>query len=364
MMKFAYLGIDVGSISTNCVVITPDGGVLFDIYERGQGSPIESVQQCLARLTENLPADYCISGVCTTGSGRTLAGAVVGADVIKNEISAHARAALHLYPEAQTIIEIGGQDSKVTILRDGAVVDFSMNLVCAAGTGSFLDSQARRLNITIEEFSSRAMLSDNPTNIAGRCTVFAESDMIHKQQIGHDQKDIVMGLCHALVRNYLSNVCNGKEIKPPVVLQGGVSANSGIYRAFKEALQCDIIIPPYNMVMGAYGAALIAARSGIEKTKFRGTEVSSHHILTKGFSCEDCPNLCEIIEILDDIEVIGRTGGRCGKWEGRIGPREDLQGTAPTGHVASPPTEEQMDCGTCSPVDHVPDLIQIGVPKK
>ncbi len=364
MKKPAFLGIDVGSISTNCVVINPEKDVLFEIYERGQGNPIESVQQCLARLSEQLPGDYQINGVCTTGSGRTLAGAVVGADVMKNEISAHARAALHLYPDVRTICEIGGQDSKITILRDRAVVDFSMNLVCAAGTGSFLDSQARRLNISIEEFSSRAMLSENPTNIAGRCTVFAESDMIHKQQLGYDQKDIAMGLCRALVRNYLSNVCNGKEISPPIVLQGGVSANSGICRAFKEALDCDIIIPPYNMVMGAYGAAIIAGTSGIETTKFRGKEVSSHHIITTGFECGDCPNCCEIIEILDDQEIIGRTGGRCGKWEGRTGPRKALQGTAPAGHLSAPLPEEQLDCSSCSPEDHVPDLIQIGFPKK
>ena len=364
MNNSCYLGIDVGSISTNCVVITPECEVLFEVYRRGKGNPIESVQHCLEQLTEKLPDKYSIRVVCTTGSGRTLAGAVVGADVVKNEISAHALAALQLYPDVQTIFEIGGQDSKVTILRDGVVVDFSMNLVCAAGTGSFLDSQARRLNITIEELSSKAMLSENPTKIAGRCTVFAESDMIHKQQIGHDQKDIVMGLCHALVRNYLSNVCNGKEIKPPIVLQGGVSANEGICRAFREALQCDIIIPPYNMVMGAYGAAIIAATSGIEKTKFRGSDVSSHHIITKGFECGDCPNCCEIIEVLDDNEVIARTGGRCGKWEGRTEPREALKGTAPKNPVSVTSADMHTENKTCGPVDNVPDLIQIGFPKK
>lgn len=364
MNNSCYLGIDVGSISTNCVVISPEGEVLLEIYKRGEGNPIESVQQCLAQLAAQLPDRFRIKGVCTTGSGRILAGVVVGADVIKNEISAHARATLHLYPEVRTIFEIGGQDSKVTILRDGAIVDFSMNLVCAAGTGSFLDSQARRLNITIEELSSRAMMSKNPTNIAGRCTVFAESDMIHKQQVGHEQKDIMMGLCHALVRNYLSNVCNGKEIKPPIVLQGGVSANMGICRAFAEALQCDIIIPPYNMVMGAYGAALIASQSRIEKTNFRGREVSANPIVTKGFACGDCPNYCEIIEVLDTDAVIGRTGGRCGKWEGRTEPREALTGTGPMGHVSVPSTGRKREHEPCRQVDDVPDLIQIGVPKK
>jgi predicted CoA-substrate-specific enzyme activase len=364
MNDSCYLGIDVGSISTNCVIISSEGKVLSEIYNRGDGNPIKSVQQCIAQLRAQLPDRYSVKGACTTGSGRILVGAVIGADVIKNEISAHARAAIQLYPDVRTIFEIGGQDSKVTIIRDGAVVDFSMNLVCAAGTGSFLDSQARRLNITIEELSSRAMMSADPTNIAGRCTVFAESDMIHKQQSGHDQKDIIMGLCYALVRNYLSSVGKGKEIKPPIVLQGGVSANRGIRRAFKEALQCDIIIPPYNMVMGAYGAAIIARQSGIEKTNFRGMEVSEHSIITKGFSCGDCPNCCEIIEILDDGKIIGRTGGRCGKWDGRTDPKENLLGTGPKSNVAGP----SMDCTTnhvtCRRADNVPDLIQIGDQKK
>jgi hypothetical protein len=191
-----------------------------------------------------------------------------------------------------------------------------MNLVCAAGTGSFLDSQARRLGITVEEMSELAILSKNPTNIAGRCTVFAESDMIHKQQAGHAQKDIVMGLCQALVRNYIGNVCRGKPLEPPFLMQGGVSANRGIIRAFEEALGHPIIVPKHHMVMGALGAALIAADAGIESTRFRGFSLAKLEIATKAFECEDCDNNCEVIELIEDGEVAGRSGGRCGKWEG------------------------------------------------
>ena len=326
MTEFGYLGIDVGSISTNLVVIDPAGDVLFEMYGRGSGSPIASVQEGLRAMARGLPPTFEVRGVCTTGSGRHLIAAVAGADVIKNEITAHARAAIHLRPDVRTIFEIGGQDSKVTIVRDRAVVDFAMNLVCAAGTGSFLDSQAKRLGIDIEDLSAKAVLSGQPTNIAGRCTVFAESDMIHKQQIGHDQRDIVMGLCHALVRNYLSNVCRGKDIKPPIVFQGGVSANQGIVRAFGEALGCEIIVPEHHMVMGAFGAALIAAGSNIERTRFRGFDVAEHEIQTSSFVCGDCPNVCEVIEIVDDGAVLSRSGGRCGKWEGRTEAREVLRG--------------------------------------
>jgi predicted CoA-substrate-specific enzyme activase len=314
MTEKGYLGIDIGSISTNFVLIDEKNNLLFQSYFRGDGSPIASVQKGMKQLASRIPPDIHISGVCITGSGRELIGAMIGADVVKNEISTHARAAIELHPEVRTVIEIGGQDSKVTIIRDGAVVDFAMNLVCAAGTGSFLDSQARRLNMTIEEFSRKSLLSKDPTSIAGRCTVFAESDMIHKQQSGYVQHDIIMGLCHALARNFLSNICRGKDVAPPIVLQGGVSANLGIRRAFEDILGWEIIVPKHNMVMGAYGAAIIVSESDFPGTRFRGMDVSNHDISTKSFICGDCPNDCEIIDIIDENVTIGRTGGRCGKW--------------------------------------------------
>jgi predicted CoA-substrate-specific enzyme activase len=273
------------------------------------------VLQSFKELQAASPADLHISAVCTTGSGRELIAAVVGADMVKNEISAHARAAIALHPDVRTVIEIGGQDSKVTIIEDGAIVDFAMNLVCAAGTGSFLDSQARRLNITIEQLGQRAVLSQKPTPIAGRCTVFAESDMIHKQQIGHAQEDILMGLCQALVRNFIGNVARGKDLHPPILLQGGVSANPGICRAFEESLGCPVIVPRYHLVMGALGAALLALDSNFAHTKFRGLHISEHHISTKAFTCHDCSNECEIIEIIDQNKAVGCTGGRCNKWQ-------------------------------------------------
>jgi predicted CoA-substrate-specific enzyme activase len=345
-----WLGLDVGSISVNVVVVNEAGEVLFQSYDRGGGSPVAAVQRALAHTGKSLPQGLEIRGVCTTGSGRNLIGAVVGADVVKNEITAHARAAIHVCPEVQTIFEIGGQDSKATVVRDRAVVDFAMNLVCAAGTGSFLDSQAKRLGISIEELSAAAVTSTNPTDIAGRCTVFAESDMIHKQQVGHAQPDIVMGLCHAMVRNYLSNVCRGKEVRPPILFQGGVSANQGIVRAFREALGFDVIIPQHAMVMGAYGAALIALRSRIEKTRFRGFEVSAHEVATSAFRCTHCENLCDIVELKEEGKVFARSGGRCARWEGRADAgAEPVPATGPVGQVRpafySPLAEPEL-CGS------------------
>jgi len=318
MKQQVYLGVDVGSISTNLVVIDDRQELLFETYARVGGNPIASVQHALRTIQTTLGEQIKIAGVCTTGSARHLIGSVLGADVVKNEITAHARAAIHLHPEVQTIFEIGGQDSKVTIVRNGVVVDFAMNLVCAAGTGSFLDSQASRLNMSVVDLSEQAMFSTEPTSISGRCTVFAESDMIHKQQTGHRQEDIVMGLCHAMVRNFLSNVCTGKEMKAPIVFQGGVSANKGIRRAFTDILKIEPIIPKYNMVMGAYGAALIASRADIQETHFRGYEVCDRPIRTRSFGCADCSNKCEIIELVDGEKLMSRGGGRCRKWDNAL----------------------------------------------
>jgi predicted CoA-substrate-specific enzyme activase len=309
-----YLGIDVGSVTTKLVALDEDSCLAVSIYLRTEGKPLAMIQRGLRELRSKLPPDSTVRGVGSTGSARYLAGTIVGADVIKNEITSQAIATLQHIPEAQTIIEIGGQDSKIIVLRQGIAVDFGMNTVCAAGTGSFLDHQALRLNISIEQFEKRALQSRNPVHIAGRCTVFAESDMIHKQQMGHSTEDILYGLCQALVRNYLGNIALGKQILAPVVFQGGVAFNQGIVRAFEESLGMEIIVPPHHEVMGAIGAAILAQeelagrRNG---TKFSGFGVSEASYHTSSFECKACSNLCEVIQISLDSEVVAHWGGRC-----------------------------------------------------
>ena len=312
------LGIDVGSVSTNIVVLDEDLQVVEDIYLRTQGNPINAITKGLKLIEEKLPNNVEVMGVGTTGSGRILAGVIIGADIIKNEITAHAVAASREIPDAQTVIEIGGQDSKIIILRDGIVVDFAMNTVCAAGTGSFLDQQASRLGIPIENFGAMALNSTVPVRIAGRCTVFAESDMIHKQQMGHKKEDIIKGLCDALVRNYLNNVGKGKDINQTIVFQGGVAANKGIHKSLEDQLKKEVIIPKHFSVMGAIGSALLAyqhIKSNNLISKFKGFQVSNLEYETSSFECSGCSNLCEVIIITNNKQVIARWGSRCGKWE-------------------------------------------------
>lgn len=308
-----------------------DGGdnIIRNLYLRTSGQPINVLLDGMRKIAEG-HEEYGIAAVGATGSGRELAGVIVGSDIVKNEITAHAIAAQKVVRDVRTILEIGGQDSKIIILRNGVVHDFAMNTVCAAGTGSFLDRQAARLGVPIEDFGALALKSTSRVRIAGRCAVFAESDMIHKQQTGHSTEDVVNGLCEALVRNYLNNLAKGKDIQEPIVFQGGVAANIGIVKAFEKALGKRLIIPEYHAVMGAYGAALIAKQARLRsagfKSRFSGFSSINREYKAKSTECQGCSNACEVIGVYSDGEVIAFWGDRCGKWSGSCLEREELKG--------------------------------------
>lgn len=312
------LGVDVGSVSTNIVLADASGEIVHRLYLKTAGRPVEAIRQGMGEL-RGAPGGgpYRIAAAGTTGSGRALAGAMLGADLVKNEISAHAVAARRFLPGVRTVLEIGGQDSKIILLADGVVSDFAMNTVCAAGTGSFLDRQAERLGVPIVEFGRLARLSSSPVPIAGRCAVFAESDMIHKQQSGYRREDIIAGLCDALVRNYLNNLAKGKELAPPVLFQGGVAANAGMVDAFERALGTKVSVPANYDVMGAWGAALLAGevvgKSGAP-SRFAGFDALDREFSSSTERCDGCSNACEVVVFRADGDVLARWGGRCGKW--------------------------------------------------
>lgn len=315
-MKNCYLGIDVGSVSTSVVLMDEDKEIIGKVYTGTNGKPIDAVQRALKEVKLQVDEVPNIKGVGTTGSGRNLAAMIVGADVVKNEITAHGIAALNFVDGVRTILEIGGQDSKIILLENGIINDFAMNTVCAAGTGSFLDRQATRMGIDIKDFGRLALKSTNPVRIAGRCAVFAETDMIHKQQLGHNQEDIIRGLSDALVRNFLNNLGKGKDIESPVVFQGGVAANIGIKKSFEEALGLEIFVPPHYDVMGSIGCCLLAEEYAAKgnKTVFQGFDIVNSGYDVKGIECKGCANMCEIVEIYKDEQIMARWGDKCGKW--------------------------------------------------
>ncbi|MBP3766339.1 MAG: 2-hydroxyglutaryl-CoA dehydratase [Bacilli bacterium] len=306
-----YLGIDIGSISTKGVIIDENNNIIVSEYIWTNASPINAVKELVKRLKNKLPDGYIIKGIGTTGSARKLIGEMMDANVVKNEITAHAIGTLSLYPDVKTILEIGGQDSKIIIIDNGIITDYAMNTLCAAGTGAFLSSQAERLNIPIEEFGSIALKSNNPVKIAARCTVFAESDLIHKAQVGYNKEDIVAGLSKSIVLNYLNNVAKGKSIKEPIVFQGGVSKNKGVIKYFNEILNTNVIVDQFSHLMGALGIAIISKK--YETDKVYNLDIKDLKFETKGFECNGCSNNCEILRIIKNNKVIDTWGSRCGR---------------------------------------------------
>ena len=309
-MTKAYLGIDIGSISTKGVVIDKDNNIVASTYLWTRGNPLKAVKEVLVDIKKQLPKNYKVVGVGTTGSARKLVGTILGANIIKNEITAHAIGTLSKYPDIRTIIEIGGQDSKIILLKDQVVIDYAMNTLCAAGTGAFLSSQAERLDIPVEEFGSIALTSNNPTPIAARCTVFAESDLVHKAQMGHKKEDIVAGLCKSVALNYLNNVGKGKKITSPIIFQGGVSKNIGVVKAFEKILNEKIITDENGHLMGALGVAILSKKEPEINFSF---DIVEEEFETSSINCSGCPNNCEIICIKKDDKLLDSWGNRCEK---------------------------------------------------
>lgn len=307
-----YLGIDIGSISTKGVIIDDNDKIIASSYIWTEGNPIGSVKKLISKLKNELSNDYIIRGIGTTGSARKLIGLMLDANVIKNEIIAHAVGTLSINPNVRTILEIGGQDSKIIIIENGVVVDYAMNTLCAAGTGSFLSSQSKRLDIDIKDFGTLALKSKNPAKIAARCTVFAESDLIHKAQVGYSKEDIVAGLCKSVVLNYLNNVGKGKKIRGPIVFQGGVSKNVGVLKYFKEIIGEEVFVDPNSHLMGALGIAILSRKN--KSDKIYDLNIKDISFNTKGSECSGCSNNCEILKIYKNEKLVDTWGSMCGKF--------------------------------------------------
>jgi len=313
----AYLGVDVGSISTNLVVIDSERRMLSKIYLMTAGEPIEAVRRGLKIIGDDIGDIVEIRGVSTTGSGRYLTGDFVGADVVKNEITAHARGALAIDPSVDTIFEIGGQDSKYISLHNGHVVDFMMNKVCAAGTGSFLEEQAEKLGISIEdEFADLALDAKAPRDLGERCTVFMETEMVKHQQAGATTGELVSGLAYSIVTNYLNQVVAKKPVGDHIFFQGGTAFNNAVVAAFEAVTGKPIIVPSHKEVLGAYGCAIIALEEDTgEPSNFGGFDLSERGYEVETFTCHDCSNNCEI----NKVTIEGREplyyGSRCGKYD-------------------------------------------------
>lgn len=299
----AYLGIDVGSVSTNLILLDEAGEMVKEIYVKTDGRPVEVVNKGLSDIWNEMGPRLEILGVATTGSGRELIGELVGADTVNDEITAHKTGATFIGRKLidrvpDTIFEIGGQDSKFISLQDGVVVDFAMNEACAAGTGSFLEEQASKLGISIiGEFADLALSSDRPVRLGERCTVFMERDVNSYLQRGAETKDLVAGLAYSIAYNYLNRLVGQRHVGDTIYFQGGTAYNNAVAAAFSMILEKDIIVPPHNGVVGAIGAALLAREKMLatkSPSRFRGWDLEQVDYTVREFTCKGCSNECDI----------------------------------------------------------------------
>jgi predicted CoA-substrate-specific enzyme activase len=311
-----FLGIDVGAVSTNIVLIDEQGQLVAKQYWYTEGEAVDTVRSGLEEMACRVGQKVRVRGVGVTGSGRYFIGDFVGADVVINEISAQARAAMHLDPKVDTIIEIGGQDSKYIRCNRGHVIDFEMNKVCAAGTGSFLEEQAARLKVPIRKtFSDLAFSSTAPVDLGARCTVFMESDLIHHQQTGEGLSDLTAGLSYAIAHNYLEKVVGNKKVGHHILFQGGVAANQSVAAAFENILGKPLLTAEHHNVTGALGAALAARDRQPTASAFAGFHLKDRPYEVKTFECQKCPNVCRVHQIYIEGQLRSYYGSVCGRYE-------------------------------------------------
>lgn len=311
--KRAYLGIDAGSVSIKLALIDENKNLVSSTYLRNMGL-IETIKKGLKEIVSNINNnDYDIRKVGVAGSGRKFIGKLVGADTIETEVFAHYVAAVHNYPNVRTIMDIGGEDSKIISVKNGILEDFELNAVCGAGTGSVIDAVAARIGIKIEEVGDLALQSKQELDFPGKCGIFAQSSVVSRLNTGADKSDILMGMIRALVSNYLT-LAKKIELKEPYVYQGATAKNKAIVKALEEQLGHEIIVPEHCDVMGAIGAALLAKEENIETTKFKGYDnLLNKNYETRTIIAKGCENHCELTQIYEENKLIGIIGNRCEK---------------------------------------------------
>ncbi len=317
-----FLGVDIGSTSTKYALIDDRGQILHKCYLPTQGKPIEVAQRLLQTLDNEVGNRVRLLGIATTGSGRNVVGDFLDADLIIDEITAHARGAVAVDPEIDTIFEIGGQDSKYIRIENTHPLDFDMNKVCAAGTGSFLHELANKMKINIVgEFQEVALSAHTPIHLAERCTVFMESDLVSYAQKGARRADLIAGLCYAIVYNYLNRVVEKRYVGQRIMFLGGPSLNQGIVAAFEKVLGKPILVPKHREVMGAFGAAL-AVRERFHKGAIAGKtrdlkKLAKSQVVFSETICradKKCHNECKL-KVYDFGGHKSIWGGDCGRFE-------------------------------------------------
>ncbi|MBW2263145.1 MAG: hypothetical protein JRG91_14330 [Deltaproteobacteria bacterium] len=318
-----FMGVDVGSVSTNLVLLDGDAEIIEGIYLPTRGRPIEAIGRGLDLIRERFGEGLDVLGVAVTGSGRHLASHILGADIVKNEITCQLEGAVEIVPDVDTIFEIGGQDSKYIHVSGSSIDEFVMNKICAAGTGSFLEEQADNLGVEIvDDFSRLAAESTGPVDLGCQCTVFMHSEVVEARRRGTSIPDICAGLAYSVARNYLDRVVAGRRTGRSIVFQGGVAHNPAVVAAFRHILGVPVHVHPHAGLSGAIGAAHLVRRAPPESTAFRGFDSCRDHEM-RSFECKSCTNRCQVNQIRIDGDKI-HFGDACEKYSSRVaGSTED-----------------------------------------
>lgn len=334
-----YLGADVGSVSTDLAVIDSNGRLISAVYLATRGQPVSVLREGLLELKARFEGGLTVHGCGVTGSGRHLAGRILGADAVKNEISCQTLSARHFLREVDTIFEIGGQDSKFISVREGRIDDFVMNRICAAGTGSFLEEQASELGIDIErDFSNMAFESASPVCLGSGCTVFMETEVVNAATGGVPMRDICSGLAFSVVRNYLEKVVGNRSLGDNIVFQGGVASNEAVVSAFEAELGKPVKVHEFNRISGAIGAALASMGSigPATPSAFLGLDPGPEP-RTRTFQCSHCSNNCEVT-VMDFSGRVVHFGDVCEKYSAVTG------GEAQSGRIPNLSEEYLQGC--------------------
>lgn len=309
-MNKLYMGLDIGSVMTKGVIIDKNNNIITSASYYTNGNSIETVKRVIKELRDNIDEDTSqVVAIGTTGSAKKLIGTLLGAVTVKNEVMAETIGTVNIYPNVKTIIEIGGEDSKIILVNDGIVTDYAFNTLCSAGAGLFIDNLAKQLNIDINDIPKLALSGKNNINVATRCMVFAETDLIHKLQMGYKKEDILAGVCRAIASSYVNNVAKGKKILAPIVFNGGVSKNMAVVKELETLLGEEIIVNKNAHLMGALGIAIMARES--KKERVFDFNIQNYKLETKMINCDSCDNNCQIVSVYKNDQLVDHWGNRC-----------------------------------------------------
>ncbi len=314
-MVKGYLGCDVGSVSVKMAVVDKEYNVLAEIYLENNGL-IDTVKKALTEIKNQIKdKDIEIAGVGCTGSGRKFTKVILGADIVKTEILSHTVATLHWFPNVSTIFDIGGEDCKLITLKRGVWQNYIMNNICGAGTGSMIENIARTLDVGIEDVGDLALQSNTNLMFPGKCGILCQSAVISRKNKGANKADILMGVCRALINNYLT-LAKSIDLHPPFVFQGATAKNKALVKALEEQLNHEVFVHEKCGLMGAIGMGILTCDNINGESGFMGFDMVNHDIDSETRICDECSNNCEIISILKNnkSEVIGTIGSRCGKY--------------------------------------------------